>query len=142
MSNKNFIYLLVAGVIGMSVILMLNLVGFWQPQLTEKFLPRNDVRGIDIDHNGKLWTLNFEQQNKLVNVLNASIATSERFSPENTDFDKLIIYRFNKPDIILTPLKVVNKQLVFSVPEWNLKGNMKESNPGEIQQILSQTYDQ
>jgi hypothetical protein len=144
MNNKTFTYLLIAGVIAMSAILLLNLAGvtgLFQPQLTNEYLSRNDVRGIDIDHEGKLWTLNFEQQNKVINILNAAVRTTEHFAPENTGFDKLIIYRFNRPDIILTPLKVVNNQLAFAITEWNLKGNLKESNAGELLQVLSQTYD-
>ena len=141
MSNNTLIYLLIFAVTVMLALVGLNTIGYWDSPLSQTYLDKNDVRGIEIEYNKKLWTLNFEQQNKVIDILNSSIATNEYFSPEKSNFDKLIIYHFNKPDIVVTPLRQVNNQLVFSVPEWNQKGNLKESQAGSLQAVLSQTYD-
>ncbi len=141
MNNTTLTYLLIVGVIGMAAIMVLNFTGVSQSPFTENYLSPNDVRGIDVAHGGKLWTLNFEQQNKLVNILNKSTAIEGHFNPDKFEVDRVIIYLFNKPDLIVTPLQLVNKALVFSVPEWNSKGYLKESQPGQMLQLLSDTYD-
>jgi hypothetical protein len=142
MDNRTLSYLLFVVVAVMAIMVFLNFLGFWETSFPEKYISKNDVRGIDVEHKGKLWTLNFDQQNELINALNASIVTNENVVPVKMEVDKIIIYQFNKRDIIITPLNVINGKLVFQAPEWTPQGNyLMEIKTGGIQYILSQTYD-
>ena len=142
MNNTTLTYLLVFGIIGMVLIVVLNFTGISQNSITtEKYINPNQVRGIDVVHAGKLWTLNFDQQNKLLSLLNGSSPIEGHFNPQKFDFEKIIVYLFNRPDLIITPIHTIDNSLIFSAPEWKSNSDFKESKPGEIQKLLSSTYD-
>lgn len=70
---------------------------FFEPIENGEF-SNHDISGIAIIHKGKEYTLNFNQQNQLLKVLNKKRPLTEM---ENLDFEKIIIYRFNKPNLNL-----------------------------------------
>jgi len=112
--------------------------------LDEKYLKYNHVRGMAVEYNDLLYTLNFKQQNDLVSLLNHSVRVvgvkpDKRKKPE---ISKIIIYQFeDKPDIVITPVAYVNKNLVYSAPDWNEDNYLMEINDGRVQKLLAQTYD-
>jgi hypothetical protein len=126
---------------------------------TYKYIAPNDVRGMAIEHNGLLYTLNFSQQNHLVDIFNraTSVAPNDvtnrktqlKHPPEIT---KIIIYRFDAPDIEIHPVAYTTKKgsstqqpndfnFVFSIPQWDAKNYFEEATPNELATILSTTYD-
>lgn len=145
---------------GFAVILLMNvasLIGF----IPEKFISPNDVRGIAVEHNKLLYTLNFSQQNTVVDICNRFIPVSKQdvdtrkiASKNLPEITKIIIYRFNAPDIEITPTAYIEKtqsvsmqpnsvhtSLVFSVPLWNSNGYLEEAASDEMEKLLSTTYD-
>lgn len=121
----------------------------------------NDVRGMAVEHNNLLYTLNFEQQNTLVDIFNRAIPVGKEIvdarkvnNAKLPEVNKIIIYRFNAPDIEITPVAYVAKsnsafgadttsrlKIVFSVPEWNPNGLLEEATSDEMQKVLLSTYD-
>ena len=68
-----------------------------------KIIAFNEVLGSSIVKDDILYTLNFENQENLIRLLN--YLTPEDFFAEfgkEMDFDKIIIYRFDQPDLVLT----------------------------------------
>ena len=126
-----------------------------------RYISPNDVRGIAVEHNGLLYTLNFEQQNKLVDIFNRAIPLSKEAadtrkvpSTKTADVQKIIVYRFNAPDIEIIPVGNVSKSqniaqnkdtdrlnMIFSAPLWNDKGFLEESVGDELHKFLATTYD-
>lgn len=98
-----------------------------------------------IEHDGQLFTLNFDQQNQVTDIFNRSIKVGYESYFETKevsfDYDKLIIYRIDQPDIEMAPVTFINQQLLFRLPEWNPDGLIRETGPGELHTLLSQTYD-
>lgn len=150
----------VAVLAAFGVILLMNmaaLVGI----VPSRFISPNDVRGIAVEHNGLLYTLNFEQQNRLVDIFNRAIPLSKESTEtrkaqmeEHSEVKKIIVYRFNAPDVEIIPVGKVAKtqtiaqtkenahfSMVFSAPLWNDKGYIEESVGDELQEFLSTTYD-
>lgn len=144
-----------------AIIMLMNmaaLIGF----VPSRYISPNDVRGIAVQHDNLLYTLNFEQQNTLVDIFNRAIpitkeAAETRKAKEapSSDVQKIVIYRFNAPDIEITPVSFVSKSqsavqaqdkqrlnLVFLAPLWNDKGFLEESVGDELHKFLSTTYDQ
>jgi hypothetical protein len=74
---------------------------FVQPQ--EKNISYNEVSGIVIERQGIFYTLNFEQQNQILKYLNEQESSDSFFikNQQNLDFEKMIIYRFNEPEIVI-----------------------------------------
>ena len=145
MSNRALQFLMIIVILGMGAILATNLITFFVHTNSEKFLKRNQVKGMATEHQGKLYTLNFTQQNEVITLLNRAITvgkesyiTSQKVSFE---FDQLVIYRFNEPDLIVTPVTITNQQLLFSVPEWNPEALFRETGPGGLLPLLNQTFD-
>ncbi len=154
MSNRLLIWMTGLVIFCIGVLLFLNIMPFiWTPNV-EKYLKLNDVRGMAVEHNQKLYTLNFEQQNAVVMYLNQAIpvsnstqakayATKTNLKDKSTNLDiaKIVIYRFNLPDLTIVPLEYVKNNLVFSSPSWNSEGLLKDVSGGKLQNLLSQTYE-
>jgi hypothetical protein len=143
------------------IIMLMNmaaLIGF----VPSRYLSPNDVRGIAVEHNDMLYTLNFDQQNTLVDIFNRAIPVTKESAETRkvkdappSEVKKIVIYRFNAPDIEIIPVSFVSKSqsavqaqdkqrlnLVFLAPLWNNKGFLEESVGDELHKFLSTTYDQ
>lgn len=144
---------------GFAVILVMNMVAFLGV-IPSKYLSPNEVRGIAVEHNHKLYTLNFDQQNALVDILNRLFPVGQEIVdkrkvevPDAPKITKIIIYRFNAPDLEIIPVAYISKttsvmttpdisdaRMVLSIPEWNQNGLLEESSSDELQKLLSSTY--
>lgn len=146
MNNRTLVYLTGFVILGMVVLLGLNMTNLLKGQSkTQTYLKYNHVRGMAIDHQKLLYTLNFQQQNEVIDILNESVRVvgvkpGKRKKP---DFEKVIVYQFDgKPDLIIKPIAYVGNNLVFSVAEWNPEGYLMELSEGKLQTLLSKSYDQ
>lgn len=150
-------FMIFAVLVGFAIILAMNAANFFGV-MPSRYISPNDVRGVAVEHNGKLYTLNFQQQNEFINTLNRFIPVGKELlenrqiqvdhSPE---VQKIIIYRFNAPNLDLIPVAYVSKStsvmqneaqinMVFSVPEWNKDGLLEESTGDELMDLLYSTY--
>lgn len=144
MSNRTLVFLTTIVIVGMVVLFALNMTSLLTGQPpNQNYLKFNDVRGIAISNNQMLYTLNFQQQNQVIEILNAAVAINTIEGKRNPpNIDKLVIYQFEgQPDIILTPIGYVEKNMIFGAPQWVPNGYLKEISEGALQQLLSQTYD-
>jgi hypothetical protein len=96
MNFRSFLYLAVTAVLLSASLIFIGLMPYWQGSIQRPVLSPNDIRGMAVESNGLLYTLNFEQQNHVVNALNTGKnPTIEGCAPS---FERLIIYRFDAPD--------------------------------------------
>lgn len=99
---------------------------------------------MEVTHKKIPYTLNFDQQNKVIEWLNTSIQITSKEFPQKADnlpIEEMTIYRFDQPDIKLIPYGYLDENLVFQSNDWNAKGLMQEKSHGELKKLLSQTYD-
>jgi hypothetical protein len=164
MNNKNtgarLTYLMTFAVLaGFAIILIMNAAAFLGV-VPSGYLSPNDVRGIAVEHDQKLYTLNFEQQKDLIDIINRFIPVGHELVEKRKvevehppEVKKIIIYRFHGPDLELVPVAFVSKStsvisnvdestisIVFSVPEWNKNGLLEESTGDDLTKFLSSTY--
>jgi hypothetical protein len=144
-SNNKSIFIMTGVVfLAMAILLAFNLTHVFSNPKVEKYLPFNDVKGTAIEHKGGLYTLNFDQQNSVIEYLNLSIPVGKEALDSHQgplNFTKLIIYRFNKPDLVITPIQYEGNNLIFSSPEWNHNGYLKDVSYGHLKNLLATTYD-
>ncbi|MBA3816012.1 MAG: hypothetical protein H0X29_05750 [Parachlamydiaceae bacterium] len=159
MSSRITLYMTLAVLAGFGIIMLMNVVTMLGIA-PAKYISPSEVRGMAVQHNKLLYTLNFEQQNALVEIFNRSIPVSredvearKKDAPKIADISKIIIYRFNAPDIEIVPIAHVAKNysvdgftsqrynLVFSAPEWNSKGVLEEATQDQMEALLANTYD-
>ncbi len=131
-------------VVAIFILLAINAAQFLTPT-KEGRLSLNEIRGMAIEHNRTLYTLNLAQQMEVAAILNEAIPTTFKHSsgedsPKN--IQTLYIYRFDhSPTLEIIPLGYVNNQLVFTVPAWNPEGEWIETSNGKLKEILSHSYD-
>lgn len=143
-SNKIIFYLTCLVLVGIVIILALNFTEIFSSPKNEKYIAYNNVRGMAIEHRKLLYTLNFDQQNQVIDYINMSLPVGRvalTQSKEPLNFTKIIIYRFNKPDLIMTPVEVGNQNIVFFIPEWNPDGYIKDVTLGKLNNLIASTYD-
>lgn len=144
MNNRTLLYLTTLVLIGMTTLLIFNLsLILTGKHSDEPYLHYNHVRGMAVEHRQLLYTLNFDQQNAVIHLLNhaAPISEIEGNNSEKPAVDKIVVYLFDQPDLTITPVADVDRNLIFSVPEWVPNGYLMEMSDGNFQHLLSQTYD-
>ena len=103
----------------------------------------NNIKGMAIEHNHKLYTLNFHQQNRAAQILNhvrlySEISSNDEFQGSDTSpYSRLIIYRFEKGDLEVIPLG----RGIFKVRGQDQPTPAKEMESFELHALLSQTYE-
>lgn len=142
MSNRTISILVVAVIIAMGLLFIINFTNLYWHITPEKYLSHHNIKGMEVVHDGKSYTLNFEQQNLAVDILNQAVTIGYEtyFETKETQFpyDHLIIYKFDGSDVEITPVGFVNLQLLFKAPEWNPDGLMRETGPGRLNKLLSE----
>jgi hypothetical protein len=143
MSNRTLTFLSLAVVACLGILLAINLIPLIQGVTPGKYFQNNDIRGIAVQHKGLLYTLNFDQQNKLVDWINHTAPVSQQSFQKTSDLniDKIHIYLFGKPDVELFPITYVNDNLIFSAPALNASALLKDTSNGLLKKMLSETYD-
>lgn len=145
MNNRTLIFMTALVLVGMGVLLGLNLTNVFKGKpLGDTYINPNNVRGIEVKYQNTPYTLNFQQQNALIQFLNRSVPTMgiSEGKRQNVDIQQIIIYQFQEPkEIILTPIAYVNQNLFFSAPLWNQNGVMMDVSEGGLKKLLDQTYD-
>lgn len=147
MSNRNLIILTIVILGGLAFLVAINMANLVLGQSpNQQFVKYNDVRGMAVKHDGAIYTLNFEQQNKMISMLNLSTALDKVDVPQPfpLPIKEIVIYPFEKgADITLTPVALSDSDLVFSVPAWVPGGQhlFMELSEGDMPQLLAQTYD-
>jgi len=157
--TKITFYMTLAVLAGFATILLMNAAALLGV-MPYKYISPYDVRGVAVQHNSKLYTLNFSQQQELVDILNRSIPVGEelvktrKINLDNPpEVEKIIVYRFNASDLEIVPVAYISKthstlkkndaekySVVYSVPEWNINGFLEESTSDDLVKLLSSTY--
>jgi hypothetical protein len=145
MENRTLVYLTSFVILSMLILLGINMTSILtgEPK-TQTYLQYNNVRGMAVVHNQLPYTLNFDQQNAIVDIINRSVRVvgvkpGKRQKP---DIEQLIVYQFDdQPDLVIEPIAYVDQNLVFSVPQWETKGYFMELSDGGLYNLLSTTYD-
>jgi hypothetical protein len=144
-SNKMIAYLTALVLVAMGVLFILNIEKILHGQTgSEIYLKYNDVAGIGVKHKGLTYTLNFDQQNKMVELLNHSLKVTliDSGNRQTPDIEQIVIYRLEgKAPLTLLPVAYVDEQLIYSNEEWNAGGYLKDVSNGSLKKLLAETYD-
>lgn len=144
MNIRNLSFMTIAVLAAMALLLAINLSTLFTPPPVEKFLSFNGVAGIAVEHEKTLYTLNFDQQNHVIAFINESLPIGEypvEASKTPLNVSKLIIYRFEKPNITLNLVTYDKNDLILKSTEWNPQGFLKDISQGSFKTLLSETYD-
>jgi hypothetical protein len=135
--------LIAAGLIGMMLLFALNIIPYLTQNSLSTYIRQDAVLGMAIQHDGLLYTLNFDQQKEVIDILNRALPVDKyRSEPSDRplDFEKIVIYRFDGSQIDIKPLAWVRDNLVFSAPDWSIPP-LKEVSKARLFEILQNSYD-
>lgn len=144
MKNRTLLYLSIFSAIIMGILLLINFFNTLHIPVLNRYLSPNDVKGSAVIHAGKPYTLNFDQQNSMITLVNQAVPVNKTAFPiaaTQIDFDKIVIYRFNGPDIDITPITFFDEELIFSSPEWNPTGYLHDTSNGKLKALIYQTFE-
>lgn len=131
------------GVIALFLVILLNVIPFFWTPGTDTYIRQDAVRGMAIKRKDLLYTLNFDQQKRVVDILNRAIPVGDPKSVATDpplDFQAIVIYRFDQPDITIIPLRWVEKNLLFSAIEWS-ESHLLEVSHDELFALIPTTFD-
>lgn len=131
-------------VAGILILLFLNISPGLFPQKQAGYISLNDVRGSAVFHNGKAFTLNFEEQTNLVDYLNRAVLVKKKdySNPsKNFPFEKITLYLFKNADVEIFPIDSSNQNLVLNIPAWNQEFYFMDLSGGYLQKLLNSSFD-
>ncbi|MBA3958542.1 MAG: hypothetical protein H0X51_09170 [Parachlamydiaceae bacterium] len=145
MNNRTLFWMTAFVLVGISALLAINTMKFIDTKGTTNRVPRETVKGMAVFHDGKPYTLNFAQQNSLIDFLNAAKPISLENVPDiknATGIEKIVIYHFTGADTEIFPLSYTEQgNLRFSVPLWH-PNTLEDSSNGALKSLLTSTVDQ
>ncbi len=106
------------------------------------FLDFEEARGVEIEYQGQMYTLNLKQQKTLCDLLNHSARVSTPPTNNNSlpEVQSITIFLFNPENpIVLTPEN--SDYALFKVSTWEFEDYLQISKPKEMKQLLETTYD-
>lgn len=147
MKNTSLIAMTALVLIAVAALMMLNYapkMTLSSPNATAAGLPPLEVKGMAVVHQGKPFTLNFDQQKLANDAIAKAVKVKKTDYKKNSDlnFDKIVIYRFNAGDVDIIPIQFAEKNLVFEVPSLNTDAYFMELSGGKLQDMIKQSFDQ
>jgi len=145
MTSTNNIVLLTIALAALLVLLGVNYVGQTGSSgsnsgvIGSLTLDPKEVRGVAVEKEGKIFTLNLKQQTEVLGYINSLLPVDKKDyvnAQQKFNFSRLIVYRFDKPDAILIPIALQNKGIVFDVPLLNSSSYMFDPSGGKMQALL------
>lgn len=100
MSLISFLYLFVTGALLSGLLFFIAAAPSLDKTPAAPILAYNDVKGMAVESNGLLYTVNFDRQNRIVAAINKNEQPPVGEICTGT-VDKLVIYRFNAPDWVI-----------------------------------------
>ena len=145
MKNPTLVAMTALVLLGVATLMMLN----YAPKLTTTDataagLPPLEVRGMAVVHEGKPFTLNFDQQKLANDAISKAVKVKKSDyskSKEPLNFEKIVIYRFNAPDLEVIPVQYAEKNLVFEVPAVDKETYYLELSGGNLQNMINNAFD-
>ncbi len=143
MTARNSIY--AALIITVMVVLLL-LRGFLPiipASQTNAFLQPNNVLGMEIVFNGLPYTLNFQQQQEMTELINRSIPIGKlRDIPTLfPGLDKVVVYQFGQQPVDMTPVDFDLREFFFRTTAWNVGGYLMDNSAGEMLRLVEAAHD-
>lgn len=157
MSNKTLYFLIGLVVFGILLLFSVNLLSHLNISLPgsgavntstnsqQLKINKAQVKAIAVEKEGKIYNLNMKQQTDALSFLDRAEPVDKKDYPEkdpNIGFNRIIIYRYNLPDIVLIPIAYERRNLVFETPILGNQSYMMEFSGGEFTNLIQKATEQ
>lgn len=136
---------LTIALVAIGLAFLLNIAPIGSNGMSAVNISHGEIRGAALSHENKLYTLNFNQQETLIDLINRSIpvgAPDVQRGGTPPDFEKVVLYRFGEPEVTLRPILYLSDgSLIYTIPGLHGEGYLQDVTSGEMKKLLSQSYD-
>lgn len=142
MSNKTITTLTFIVIAAMGILLVLNIKSLLPGGDYGTYLKSGDVVNITIVTETNQFVLDEEESALFIKYINRAVPVErirEIGKKEYPAAQKIIILMKDGEKETLTPIVYVDKDLIFSAPQWNPKGYMMDLSDGEIKGVIQTT---
>lgn len=132
------------GVVGVIALLFINIAPKGNQTKTPQLSSVGDLRGSAIYHKNIPFTLNFEQQEVLVENLNRAAKVKKSDFPNQTaefPFERIILYRFEGGDLEIIPIALKERNIAFNIPKISEDSYFLELSGGQLSNVLNGAFD-
>lgn len=144
MNNRVLLYMTGLVLVAVAVLVSMNLAAIFRPALKDRYVSRDEVKGISVIHKEKPYALNFEQQTQMISLFNESLPTNVRKGDPSKplDFEKIVITLFHAPDMTVKPIGYdEDNGLIFSADEWESYSYIKDQSKGLLKKLITESFD-
>lgn len=141
MSNFNIFLMTLLVSLAVIALCIINFTSYF-PSWSTPSLSTGSISGSAVEHKRILFTLNYDQQNNVIDYLNQSVvAKNQETQPQDSTMDvkRIIFYMLNnQPNIEVFPINYDPEgNMLFSIG-----GKIrKDTSKGKLKNLLSDTYD-
>lgn len=143
MNARNAIYATVIIIVLVGLLLLRSSVQIIPENRMNTLLQPNDIRGMEVVYKGLPYTLNFDQQQEMLELINRCIpVTKISASPSLLpSFKKIVIYFFGKPTIELNQADFTENEFYFQAPGLSADGFLMDVSGGRMFQLVESAHD-
>lgn len=143
MNARSAIYATLVVAVAVGLLLLRGLVPIIPEGKISTFLQANNVRGMEVVWKGQPYTLNFQQQQEMIEYINRSIPVG-KIRDSITSYpglNKIVVYQFGQPTVDLTPVDFNLNEFYFSALTWNPGGYLMDNSAGEMARLVESSHD-
>lgn len=143
MNNTSLIIMTSCALIAIGALLTLNLAPKIASQVSITAIPPLQAKTAMVYEKGIPYTLNYDQLRILTNTIQKAESVDKKDYPEVKgpfNFEKIVITRFNGPDLEIIPIQYKETNLVFSVPALDKDTYYIELSGGALQSMLKSVH--
>ncbi|MDP1836240.1 MAG: hypothetical protein Q8K75_10000 [Chlamydiales bacterium] len=143
MNARNAIYAALVIIVLVGILLLRSSVQIVPENRVTTLLQPNDIRGMEIVYKNLPYTLNFDQQQEMLELINRCIPVGKiSASPGGLPyFKKIVVYLFGRPSIELNQVDFAENEFYFQAPGLNADGFLMDVSGGRMFQLVESAHD-
>lgn len=142
MNAQNSIYATLITIVLVGVLLLRSSISIVPEDRLSTLLPPNNVWGIEVVYQGVPYTLNFTEQQDMLELINRSLAIG-KLSAKPTPLpglDKISIYLFTGAQLDLWPVDFTEDNLYFHAPSLLKQGYLMDVSGGSFAELIQHVH--
>lgn len=133
--DRTTIFMIIAVIVAVIVLLTVNVTTMVKSPRVELKLDTGGIQHVEVSKEDQKVNLNIDQQKIIIPILKQALPVENKEEIKDktpANFEKLVIYRENAPEIVITPVGYVGPDLIFTTPEWNKNELLREMSHGVL----------
>jgi hypothetical protein len=143
MNARNAIYAAVLIIVLVGILLLRSSFHVIPDNRVVGFIQANDVRGMEIVFRDRPYTLNFNQQQEMLELINRCVPVGKIRGAKTPlpGFSKIVVYLFGQPNIELAAIDFSENEFYLQSPTLNPGGYLMDVSAGRMARLVESAHD-